>query len=73
MSEQMPIYQSEDGETQIDVRFDYDTIWLSQIQNRDLVVKESLITADDGKRYKTRLYNLDVVINEYACSRARSQ
>lgn len=27
------------------------------------VVKESLITANDGKRYKTKLYNLDVIIS----------
>lgn len=27
------------------------------------VVKESLITATDGKNYKTKLYNLDVIIS----------
>ena len=30
---------------------------------RESVVKESLTTASDGKRYKTKLYNLDVVIS----------
>ena len=29
---------------------------------KEAVVKESLITASDGKRYKTKLYDLDVVI-----------
>ena len=29
----------------------------------DSVVKESLTTAADGKRYKTRYYNLDVIIS----------
>lgn len=30
---------------------------------RNLVVKESLTTAADGKKYKTRYYNLDVIIS----------
>lgn len=30
---------------------------------RSAVVKESLTTAADGKRYKTKLYNLDVIIS----------
>lgn len=30
---------------------------------QDSVVKESLTTASDGKRYKTRYYNLDVIIS----------
>lgn len=30
---------------------------------RAAVVKESLTTAADGKRYKTKLYNLDVIIS----------
>ncbi|MDE6670552.1 MAG: virulence RhuM family protein, partial [Muribaculaceae bacterium] len=29
----------------------------------ELVVKESLTTASDGKRYKTKYYNLDVIIS----------
>ncbi len=28
----------------------------------DSVVKESLTTAADGKRYRTRLYNLDLIL-----------
>lgn len=30
---------------------------------REAVVKESLTTASDGKRYRTQLYNLDVIIS----------
>ena len=30
--------------------------------NRDSVVKESLTTASDGKKYRTKLYNLDAII-----------
>jgi hypothetical protein len=29
----------------------------------DAVVKESLTTATDGKRYRTKYYNLDVIIS----------
>ena len=82
------IYQSEDGETRIEVRFQNETVWLTQIQMtelfqttkqnvslhiknifeegellRDSVVKDSLTTASDGKKYKTTCYNLDVVIS----------
>lgn len=35
------IYQSDDGKTQVKVRFDNDTIWLSQIQMADLFDKDS--------------------------------
>ena len=31
--------------------------------DKESVVKDSLTTASDGKRYKTKLYNLDVVIS----------
>lgn len=31
--------------------------------NRDSVVKESLTTAADGKKYRTKYYNLDVIIS----------
>lgn len=31
--------------------------------NENSVCKDSLLTASDGKRYKTRLYNLDVIIS----------
>lgn len=31
--------------------------------NADAVVKESLTTASDGKRYRTKYYNLDVIIS----------
>lgn len=31
--------------------------------DKNSVVKESLTTASDGKKYKTRFYNLDVIIS----------
>jgi hypothetical protein len=82
------MYQTEDGQTKIDVCIADDTVWLSQAQMVELfqttkqnvslhinnvfsegeldsmsVVKESLTTASDGKNYKTKYYNLDVIIS----------
>ena len=33
------------------------------MRTKDSVVKESLTTATDGKNYKTKFYNLDVIIS----------
>ena len=38
---QIDIFQTPDGETQIEVRFDHDTIWLSQAQMAQLFDKDS--------------------------------
>lgn len=82
------LYQTEDGNTRIDVHFQDETAWLTQMQMADLfqttkqnvslhvknlfeegelikdsVVKESLTTASDGKKYNTIYYNLDVAIS----------
>ena len=86
MSE-LVLYSSEDGETQMHLRVDGETIWLSQGEiaelfqttkqnvslhaknileegelRADSVVKESLTTAADGKNYRTKLYNLDLIL-----------
>ncbi|MCD7835283.1 MAG: virulence RhuM family protein [Lachnospiraceae bacterium] len=82
------VYQTEDGLTRLDVKFENETVWLTQMQMSELfqtskqnislhinncfkegelqpesVVKESLTTASDGKHYKTKFYNLDVIIS----------
>jgi hypothetical protein len=82
------IYVTKDKQTQIDVNFENDNVWLTQYQIATLfvqtkqnislhinncfkekeldptsVVKESLTTAADGKKYKTKFYNLDVIIS----------
>ncbi len=82
------MYQTEDGQTKIDVRMEDETVWLTQAQMAELfqtskqnvslhinnvfkegeldeisVVKEYLTTAADGKKYKTKFYNLDVIIS----------
>jgi hypothetical protein len=85
---QILIYQTEDGNTKIDVRLENETVWLSQSQmvelfqttkqnislhvrnifeegelQEDSVVKEYLTTASDGKNYRTKYYNLNVIIS----------
>lgn len=85
---QVEIYQTKDKQTEIIVKFEEETVWLTQQQMADLfrqtkqnislhinncfkekeldqksVVKESLTTARDGKIYKTKSYNLDVIIS----------
>src|SRR6476646_11111948 len=82
------LYQAPDGQTQLEVQLDHETVWLSQAQmvelfattkqnvslhvrnlfredelNENSVVKESLTTAADGKKYRTKHYNLDVIIS----------
>jgi len=84
---QLIIYTSEDGKSQIQLRADGQTVWLTQLEMAELfsatkqnislhlknlfedaelneisVVKESLTTAADGKRYTTKLYNLDAIL-----------
>lgn len=81
------LYTTEDGHSQIQLRADQHTVWLSQLEMAELfeatkqnislhlknifedgeldavsVVKESLTTAADGKRYLTQLYNLDAIL-----------
>lgn len=85
---QLIIYQTESGETKIDVRLENETVWLTQKSMAELfdtsvpninmhlkncyedeeidensVIKEFLITAKDGKKYKTKFYNLDAIIS----------
>lgn len=84
---QLILYTSDDGRSQIQLRADGQTVWLTQMEmaelfsatkqnislhlknvfadgelSEDSVVKDSLTTAADGKRYQTRLYNLDAIL-----------
>lgn len=81
------LYTTEDGRSQIRLRTENQTVWLTQLEMAELfdatkqnislhlknlfedgeldegaVVKESLTTAADGKRYSTLLYNLDAIL-----------
>lgn len=82
------IYQAENGKTQIDVKLQDETVWLTQKQMAELfdknvrtvnehinnifkegeldknsVIRNFRITANDGKQYDTNFYNLDVIIS----------
>ncbi|PIW75559.1 MAG: cell filamentation protein Fic [Candidatus Portnoybacteria bacterium CG_4_8_14_3_um_filter_44_10] len=84
---QIILYQTEDGKTRVEVRFEHENVWLTQklmaelfdttvaninihLKNifqggelqQNLVIKEFLITASDGKKYKTKMYGLEVII-----------
>ena len=81
------LYTTEDGRSQIKLRAQEQTVWLTQLEMAELfdatkqnislhlknifedgeldansVVKESLTTAADGKRYQTLLYKLDAIL-----------
>jgi hypothetical protein len=81
------LYTTADGRSQIKLRAQEQTVWLTQLEmaelfdatkqnislhlknvfedeelDADSVVKESLTTAADGKRYQTQLYNLDAIL-----------
>lgn len=81
------LYTTDDGRTQLHLRVEGDSIWLSQLEiaelfqttkqnvslhaknifedrelRQDSVVKESLTTAADSKNYRTKLYNLDLIL-----------
>lgn len=81
------LYTTDDGRSQIKLRADQQTVWLTQLEmaelfdttkqnislhlknifedrelDEDSVVKDSLTTAADGKRYQTLLYNLDAIL-----------
>ena len=49
--------------TKQNVSLHVNNIFREKELEKDAVVKESLTTAKDGKRYKTNLYNLDVIIS----------
>lgn len=82
------LYQTEDGQAEINLRAIDGTVWVTQAQLAELfdsskqnislhlknifkdseleensVVKESLTTASDGKRYATKYYNLDAILS----------
>ena len=52
-SNEIIIYTTDDGQIDIEVR----------LEDENAVVKENLTTAKDGKNYKTKFYNLDLIIS----------
>jgi hypothetical protein len=81
------LYQSSDGKTELQLRAEDGSVWLTQLELAELfdtskqnvslhinnilkegelpehsVVKESLTTAVDGKKYRTKLFNLHMIL-----------
>ena len=46
------IYQTEDGKTQIDVRLENETVWLTQAQMAELFEKDQSVVARHINRHK---------------------
>ena len=87
MTNELILYRTEDGTSQVYLRAEGGSAWLSQIEIAELfaitkqnvslhirnilaeeelqenaVVKESLTTAADGKRYRTKFYRLEMIL-----------
>jgi len=61
-----PIYQTEDGQTQIDVRLENDTVWLTQAQMAELFQKTPQnITMHIGNAYKEGELERESTCKEY--------
>ena len=61
------IYQTDDGQTQIDVRLDNETVWLSQAQMAELFMKDrTVIGRHINNIFKEGELNRDVVCANFA-------
>jgi hypothetical protein len=56
MDNQIIIYQTEDGQPQVDVRMENETVWLTQAQMAELFDKDQSVIA-------RHIYNLNVIIS----------
>src|SRR5690554_1703185 len=66
MESQIEIYQGSDGQTQIEVRFEKDTVWLSQVQIAELFGKgRTTITEHIGNVFKEGELEEEVVCREF--------
>ena len=59
------IYQSEDGETRIDVRLENDTVWLTQAQMADLFQKDRTSIV----RHIQNIYRIGELDREPTCAK----
>jgi hypothetical protein len=57
------LYQSPDGQIQLHVQLDHDTMWLTQAQMSELFDFSKKTSSEPiGKTYRINYYNLDVII-----------
>ncbi len=87
MSDELILYKSDDGQSEVQLRAEAGSAWLTQLEMAELfastkqnvslhinnilkegelpelsVVKESLTAAADGKKYRTKLFNLHMIL-----------
>ena len=59
------IYQTEDGQTQIDVRLENETVWLTQAQMAELFDKDRTVIG----RLINNIYKVEELDRESTCSK----
>ena len=59
------IYQTEDGQTQIDVRLENDTVWLTQAQMAELFETDRTSIV----RHINNIYRIDELERESTCAK----
>ena len=59
------IYQTEDGQTQIDVRLENETVWLTQAQMAELFYKDRTVIG----RLINNIYKVEELDRESTCSK----
>ena len=62
---QIVIYQTEDGQTQIDVRLENDTVWLTQAQMAELFQTDRTSIV----RHVNNIYKVEVLDKESTCAK----
>ena len=63
--DQIVIYQTEDGQTQIDVRLENDTVWLTQAQMAELFETDRTSIV----RYINNIYKVEELDRESTCAK----
>lgn len=62
---QIVIYQTEDGQTQIDVRLENETVWLTQVQMADLFQKDRTVIT----RHINNIYKVEELDRNSTCAK----
>lgn len=62
---QIVIYQTDDGQTQIDVRLENDTVWLTQAQMADLFQTDRTSIV----RHVNNIYKVEELDKESTCAK----
>ena len=63
--EKIIIYQTEDGQTQIDVRLENETVWLTQVQMAELFETDRTSIV----RHINNIYKVEELDRESTCSK----